>query len=206
MRICSFVSNKQYWTVQGILSWAEVCTCKLLHLQDVVLKIFLIMEFGYFWCNRLVDFSRRSASRCVVWLTFPIGLDQMLKTGLRFAGRKMWKKTEEFQCSEQTISRTAVKTCLLCACGSHNAEIVDLSTLVLNLTLEIQCRGSQSISGGPGEWYPQGRQCTEPGKFAVALMNLRWFSQAVLPVWPLQCGRSWLKDLVLPQKLAFSAR
>lgn len=70
----------------------------------VILRIFLIVAFGNFVCNRLVVFSHRSTSRFAVWLTFLIGLDQMLETGLRFADRKIWKKAEEFIYYGETIS------------------------------------------------------------------------------------------------------
>lgn len=122
MSIYSCISNKQYWTIQGILSWAGVFTCKLLLLM-LSWRVFWSWNLVTLLYNGLVDCSHRSASRCVFWFTFLIGLDQMLKTGLRFAGRKIWKKAEELIYSEQTISRTAVKTWRLCAgcsrgCGS----------------------------------------------------------------------------------------
>lgn len=67
----------------------------------VILRIFLIMVSGNFECNRLMVFSHR---RFAFWLTFLMELDQMLETGLRFAGRKIWKKAEEFIYYRQTVS------------------------------------------------------------------------------------------------------
>lgn len=160
MRIYNFLSNKQYWTVQGISSWAEVFTCKLLLLVLLSWRYFFSWNLVTLVSNRLVDFSCRSASRCVLRSTFLLGLDQMLKTGLRFAGRKIWKKAEEFIYSEETISRTAAKTWWLCAgyswsCGSLTVpqcrdsrfDHIGVKPDARNKTI---CRGSQNISGETG--------------------------------------------------------